>query len=165
MTIQLSTQTESTTGRAIQQQVQTYWKAVGADAQIKNYPLVVFFDQTANGVLAGGKYDTAIYAWSGAADVDNSAIYSAHFLPPHGQNYPVWQNAAATKAMDDANATVDEKKRIALYRTVQEEFAKDDPSIILWFRKQVITNDERLQSFSTTPVILTPFWNTWEYHY
>ena len=165
LSFQLSTQTESTTGRAIQQQVQTYWKAVGADAQIKNYPLVVFFDQTANGVLAGGKYDTAIYAWSGAADVDNSAIYSAHFLPPHGQNYPVWQNAVATKAMDDANATVDEPKRIALYHTVQEEFAKDDPSIILWFRKQVITSDERLQNFSTTPVILTPFWNTWEYHY
>ena len=165
LSFQISTQTESTTGRALQQQAQTYWHAIGADAQVKNYPLVLFFDQTTNGVLAGGKYDVAFYAWSGAADIDQSAVYSGHFLPPHGQNYPQWQNAVATKAMDDANATVDQKKRIADYHVVQEEFAKDDPSIILWFRKEVIATDERLQNFSPTPVILTPFWNTWEYHY
>jgi len=165
LSFEISTQTESSTGRAIQQQVQTYWHAVGADAVVKNYPLVLFFDNTTNGILAGAKYDTAIYAWSGAADLDNSATYSAHFLPPHGQNYPQWQNAVATKAMDDANATVDAKHRIDDYHVVQEEFAKDDPSVILWFRKLVIASDDRIKNFTATPVILTPFWNTWEYQY
>ena len=165
LSFEISTQTESTTGRAIQQQVQTYWHAIGADAVVKNYPLVLFFDNTANGILAGGKYDTAIYAWSGAADIDQSAVYSGHFMPPHGQNYPQWQNAVATKAMDDANATVDDKRRIDDYHIVQEEFAKDDPSVILWFRKLVIASDDRIKNFTATPVILTPFWNTWEYQY
>lgn len=165
LSFEISTQTESTNGRAVQQQVQTYWHDAGAEAVVKNYPLVLFFDQTTNGVLAGGKYDAAIYAWSGAADIDQSAVYSAHFLPPHGQNYPVWQNAVATKAMDDANATVDQKARIADYHVVQEEFAKDDFSIIMWFRREVIASDERLKNFTATPVILTPFWNTWEYQY
>ncbi|GAC1585439.1 MAG: peptide-binding protein [Candidatus Elarobacter sp.] len=165
LAFQLSGTTESTTAKAIQAQVQTYWRAVGADVEVKNYPSSLFFDQTVNGVLAGGRFDVAIYAWSGAADVDQSAIYSGHFLPPHGQNYSVWQNARATRAMDDANATVDQAKRLADYRVVQEEFAKDDFSIVLWFRKEPVAYVSALKGFTPTSVITVPFWNTWEYHF
>lgn len=165
LTFQLSAQVESTTAHLVQTQAQVYWRAIGADAQVKNFPTTLYFDQTSNGVLAGGKFDVAMYAWSGAAEVDQAAIYSGHFMPPHGQNYPRWQNARATAAMDDANQTVDPKRQIADYKIVQQEFAKDDPSIILWFRRLVITYPSALKDFTATPVILTPFWNPWEYHY
>jgi peptide/nickel transport system substrate-binding protein len=162
-TFQLSANAESATAHAIEGLTQSYWHAIGAAVEIKNYPTSLFFDQTTHGILAGGKYDVAQYAWAGAPDVDNSAIYSGHFLPPHGQNYLSWQNARATEAMDAANATVDEPKRIALYRTVQTLFAEDDPSIVLWFRKFTICYRSDLENFSATPVILTPFWNPAQY--
>jgi peptide/nickel transport system substrate-binding protein len=165
LAFQLSGTAESTTGHLIEAQAQSFWQAIGAAVEIKNYPSSLFFDQTANGVVAGGKYDVAEYAWSGAAEVDQSAIYSGHFMPPHGQNYPRWQNARATAAMDDANGTVDKNRQIADYKIVQQEFAKDDPSVILWFRKFVITSPSDLKDFTATPVILTPFWNPWVYHY
>jgi peptide/nickel transport system substrate-binding protein len=165
LAFQISTQTESTTGQAIQAQVQTYWRAVGADAEVKNYPTSLFFDNTATGILQGGKYDVAFFAWVGAADIDQGAIYSAHYLAPKGQNALFWQNARATAMMDDANLTVDQKRRIADYRIVQEEFAKDVPSVVLWYRREVISRDARLKDFSDTPVITTPFWNTWQYRY
>jgi peptide/nickel transport system substrate-binding protein len=165
LAFQLSTQVESTTAHLLQTQAQIYWKGVGADVEIKNYPSVLYFDQTSNGILAGGKYDVGMYAWSGAAEVDQSAIYSGHFMPPHGQNYPRWQNPRATAAMDDANGTVDVKRQIADYKIVQQEFAQDDPSIILWFRKFVISSPSDLKEFSATPVILTPFWDPWVYHF
>nr|MDQ6925777.1 hypothetical protein [Candidatus Eremiobacteraeota bacterium] len=92
-------------------------------------------------------------------------IYSAHFMPPHGQNYPRWRNARATAAMDHANLSIDPKVQVADYKIVQQEFAKDDPSIILWFRKLVITTPSDLKEFTATPVILTPFWNTSVYHF
>ena len=117
------------------------------------------------GVVAGGKYDVAEYAWGGAPEVDESAIYSAHFMPPHGQNYIRWRNARATAEMDDANQTVDPARQIADYKIVQQEFAKDDPSIILWFRKFVISYPSDLKDFTATPVITTPFWNPWVYHF
>ncbi len=107
LAFQLSAQVESTTAHLVETQLQVYWKAIGAAVEIKNYPTVLFFDQTLNGVIAGGKFDVALYAWSGAPEVDQSAIYSGHFMPPHGQNYPRWNNARATAAMDDANGTVD----------------------------------------------------------
>jgi peptide/nickel transport system substrate-binding protein len=162
---QLSTQTESTAGRANEEQVQTYWHNVGANAIVKNYPTPLFFDNTANGILQGGKYDAALFAWVAAADIDQSAIYSGHYLAPKGQNALFWDNAVATKAMDDANGTVDQKKRLEFYKIVQEEFAKDDPSIILWFRKDLEVYNSALKGFSPTPVITTPFWNPWQLHY
>ena len=165
LTFQLSTQVESTAGRLVQAELQAYWRAVGADAEIKNYPTDLFFDQTSNGIVAGGKFDIAQYAWGGAAEIDQSAIYSAHFMPPHGQNYPRWRNARATAAMDDANATVDRARQVADYKIVQQEFARDDPSIILWFRKYVISYPSDLKEFTATPVITTPFWNPWVYHF
>ena len=45
---------------------------------------------------------------------------------------------------------------------MQEEFAKDDPSIILWFRKDVEVYNDALKGFVPTPVITVPFWNTWQ---
>jgi peptide/nickel transport system substrate-binding protein len=165
LSFQLSTQVESTAGKLVETEIQEYWHAVGADAEVKNYPTNMFFDQTLNGIIAGGKFDVAEYAWAGAAEVDNSAIYSAHFMPPHGQNYPRWNNARATAAMDDANGTVVPARQIADYKIVQQEFAKDDPSIVLWFRKFVISYPSDLKDFSATPVITTPFWNPWAYHF
>jgi peptide/nickel transport system substrate-binding protein len=159
----MSTQVESSGGRAIEEQIQTYWHAVGAAAEIKNYPTPSFFDNTAAGILQGGKYDVAIFAWGGAADIDQSALYSAHNFAPHGQNALFWNNPIATRAMDEANATVDQRKRIADYATVQHEFTSDDPSIILWFRKDLEVYPTALKGFTSTPVITTPFWNPQAY--
>lgn len=166
LSFQLSTQTESTTGKLIESQVQSEWRAIGADAQIKNYPTALFFENNPKeGILQGGKYDVASYAWSGAPDLDQSAIYSAHYLPPNGQNTLFWENARATQAMDDANSTVDQARRIADYKIVQEEFAKDVPSITLWFEKTPIAWNSDLKGITATRAITPPFWNTWAYRY
>jgi peptide/nickel transport system substrate-binding protein len=165
LAFQISTQAESDQGKAIETQAQAYWRAIGADAEVKNYPTSLFFDNTANGILQGGKYDIAFFAWVGAADIDNAAIYSGNNFAPHGQNALFWNNPIATKAMDDANQTVVQSRRIADYRIVQEQFAKDDPSIILWFRKDLEAYDTQLQGFTSSPVITTPFWDVWNLHY
>jgi peptide/nickel transport system substrate-binding protein len=165
LTFQISTQVESGGGRAIQAQLQTYWHAIGADAEVKNYPTSSFFDNSAAGIVEGGKYDIALFAWTGAADIDNSALYANYNFAPHGQNVLYWNNPVATQAMVAANRTVDERKRIDDYATVQHEFTKDDPSVILWFRKDVEAYPTALKNFSSTPVVTTPFWNPWAYAY
>jgi peptide/nickel transport system substrate-binding protein len=158
-----STQTEAVTGRELQTQVQSYWHAVGADVTVKNYPTSQFFANDATGILTSGKYDVATYSWAGAPDVDQSAIYSARYMAPHGQNFFFWNNPIATAKMDDANNTVDQARRIADYRVVQAEFAKDDGSIVMWFRKYPVVYNRDLTGMTSTPVIFTPFWNTWNY--
>ncbi len=159
---QISTQTESQNGRAIETEAQSYWRAVGADAEVKNAPTSLFFDNTAVGIVQGGHYQTAEFAWSGAADPDASAIYSADNFPPRGQNGLRWNNARATAAMNDALQTIDWPRRKRDYFIVQEEFAKDMPSIVVDYRKEPIAMNGDLKGFTPSPVI-SPFWDPWNY--
>jgi peptide/nickel transport system substrate-binding protein len=153
-----ATQTESVTGRAIEAFVQRAWHDIGADVSVKNQSSAQFFDNTANGVLQGGKYDVAGFAWVGAADPDDSAIYSGHNMAPAGQNALYWNDPVATKAMDDGLATVDPRKRRAASWIEQERFAAEVPSIILDFRREIYSYNSDLKNFKPSPVI-SAFWN------
>ena len=159
----ISTQSESTAGRQLETLVQRYWRSVGAEALVKNYPTSIFFENDANGILQGGKYDVAFFDWSAAADPDDSPIYSADNFAPHGQNALFWNDPVATRAMNDALQTVNFQRRVADYHIVQRELAAQVPTIILWFRKEPQLYNSDLKNFRPTPVITTPFWNTWEY--
>ena len=157
-----STQNESTVGLRIQEQVARYWHDIGVEASVKNTPTALFFDNTRIGILQGGHYDVASFAWTAAADPDDSAIYSADNLPPNGQNTLYWKDRLATKAMNDALATVDFAKRRAAYSIVQKRLAEDVPTIVLFFRQEPIVYNNDLKGFRSSPVI-SPFWNPWEY--
>ena len=61
-------------------------------ADVKNYPISQFFENSTNGILQGGHYDVAMYSWIGAADPDDNAIYSGDNLAPKGQNAMMWNN-------------------------------------------------------------------------
>ena len=158
----LSTQTEATTGRAIQTLLQREWHDVGVQADVKNYSTAQMFENGAAGILEGGHYDAAIYAWVASADPDDSSLYSAHDFGPIGQNTLFWNNARATAAMDDALQTIDQNRRKADYKIVQQEMAKDVPTIIISFRKEPYVYNTDLQGFTPSPVI-SAFWNPWEY--
>ncbi len=157
-----ATQTESVTGRAIEAFVQNAWHQVGAQVLVKNQPTAQFFDNTTNGVLQGGKYDVAGYAWVAASDPDDSAIYSGRNLAPGGQNALFWDDPLATQAMDAELATVDPLKRLAAFRAEQARFAEDVPSIVLYYRREPFAYDSRLRGFTASPVI-SPFWNPQDY--
>jgi len=163
LSFNLSTQTESTNGRETQAYVQRLWHDVGVEANIKNAPTSLFFDNNAAvGILQGGKYDVAEFVWSAAADPDDSSIYSGDNLAPHGQNALFWSDPVATKAMNDALATVDEVKRKADYFIVQRELAAQVPTIVLYFRNEPLVYNTDLKGLRPSPVI-SPLWNPWEY--
>ena len=158
----LQTQTESASGKAYQTLIQSEWRDLGADVGIKNAPTAQFFDNTANGVLQGGHYDVAIFAWSSAADPDDSAIYSPRNFAPHGQNALFWDNAVAGKAMDDELATVDPVLRRRAFVIEQQQFASDVPSIVLFYRREPEIYPTRLKGYVASPVI-SPFWDPQNY--
>jgi peptide/nickel transport system substrate-binding protein len=158
----LSTQTESTIGKALQAVLQREWHEVGVQADVKNYPTSQMFANGAGATLEGGHYDAATFAWFGAADPDLDPLYSADNLAPRGQNSLFWDNHAATAALGDALATVDQAKRKADYVIFQQQLALDVPTIIIGFRKLPYVYNTDLQGFDPSPVI-SPFWNPQEY--
>jgi peptide/nickel transport system substrate-binding protein len=157
-----STYSESNTNKQIEQFVQSEWHNVGADVTVKNAPSALFFDNTAKGTIQGGHYDVAGYGWGGAADPDDSAIYSAHNMAPKGQNGLFWNDAIATKAMDDELATVDPKRRKRDFVIEQKQFASEVPSIILYYRLEPEIHNTDLKGYRPSPVI-SPFWDPQDY--
>lgn len=154
--------TESNYARQIQTLLQRQWHEIGAEAIVKNVPTALMFQNGTTGTLQGGHYDSAIFSWSAAADPDDSAIYSADNLAPHGQNALFWENATATAAMNDALKTLDQNRRKRDYAIVQQQMAKDVPTIILFFWKEPYVYNTDLKGFTPSPVI-SAFWNPWEY--
>lgn len=157
-----STQTESQNGKSIQAQVQAAWHLIGVDVTVKNAPTTLFFDNTAIGILQGGHYDVAGFAWNGAADPDDSSIYSGDNQPPRGQNALFWNDRKATAAMNDGLATVDWARRKQDYFIVQAQLASEVPTIILYFRREPLIYNSDLKGFTPSPVI-TPFWDPWDW--
>jgi peptide/nickel transport system substrate-binding protein len=158
----LSTQTESTYGKEMQTLLQRQWREVGAQADVKNYPTSQFFDNSTNGTLQGGHYDVAGFSWIGAADPDDSPIYSGDNLAPHGQNAMFWNNRIATDAMNDALKTIDQARRKRDYVIVQQQLAYDVPTIIINFSRVPYLYNKDLKGFDPSPVI-SAFWNPWNY--
>ncbi|HKU66686.1 MAG TPA: peptide ABC transporter substrate-binding protein [Candidatus Baltobacteraceae bacterium] len=153
---------ESNYARQIETLLQRQWHEIGAEAIVKNTPTALMFENSATGTLQGGHYDVAVFSWSAAADPDDSAIYSGDNLAPHGQNALFWNNRVATDAMNDALKTLDRTRRKHDYEIVQQQMAKDVPSIFLFFWKEPFIYNTDLKGYSPSPVIST-FWNPWEY--
>jgi peptide/nickel transport system substrate-binding protein len=158
----LSTQTEATNGRAVQTLLQREWHDIGVQADVKNYSTAQMFANGSSGILEGGHYDVALYAWVASEDPDDSSLYSCDDFGPRGQNTLFWCNRKATDAMNDALQTLDLNRRKADYKIVQQELVKDVPTIIISFRKEPYVYNTDLKGFLPSPVI-SAFWNPWEY--
>jgi ABC-type transport system substrate-binding protein len=142
--------------------LQREWRDVGVQADIKNYPSSQFFDNSSNGILQGGHYDVAVLGWLGAADPDDSAIYSSENMAPHGLNSMFWDNPVATTAMNDALSTIDQARRKRDYIVVQQQLTKDVPTIIVSFSRVPFVYNSDLKGFDPSPVI-SAFWDPWNY--
>ncbi len=158
----LSTQTESSYGKSLEEVLQRQWRDVGIQADVKNYPSSQFFDNSTQGVLQGGHYDVALFSWAAAADPDDSPIYSADNVAPKGQNALYWENKTATDAMNDALKTVDQARRKKDYAIVQQQLALDVPTIVIDFSRVPYVYNNDLKGFDPSPVI-SAFWDPWNY--
>jgi len=158
----LSTQTESTGGQRLQELLQREWRNAGIQADIKNFPTATMFENGSVGILEGGHYDVATYAWVAASDPDDSALYAIHNFGPVGQNTLFWANAKVDAAESDALSTVNVARRKADYKIVQQQLMLDVPTIVIAFRKEIYVYNTDLKNFKPSPVI-SPFWNPWEY--
>jgi peptide/nickel transport system substrate-binding protein len=162
LAFEYATQTESVTGRAIEAFVQRGWHDLGADVSVKNQPTAQFFDNTTNGVLQGGKYDVAGFAWVAAADPDDSPVYSGLNMAPTGQNALYWNDPVANAAMAAGLATIDPAVRKKESWIEQTRFAEDVPSIVLYFRREPYVYNSDLKGFTASPVI-SAFWDPQDY--
>jgi peptide/nickel transport system substrate-binding protein len=132
------------------------WSEIGAQLEVKHYPSPLFFaPANAGGIVYGGKYDIAIYAWFTPPDGDVANLFACDRIPPKGQNLVRWCDRDADRALHRFSVTYDAAEQRAASRSFQEDLVRDVPTIVLDAREDVYAFNDDLRGFAPNQV--TPF--------
>lgn len=135
-----------------------WFKDIGMTLNVRRYQAPQMFAPLQDGgVIYGNKWDIVFFAWLSDAIGDYSSEYGCQSFPPNGQNDLRWCNRRAQAAMDALFTHFDQAQRNRDVLTVQQEFVKDVPSIVMALREDIIAQNKDLKNFH--PNNVTPFDN------
>lgn len=135
-----------------------WFKDIGMTLNVRRYQAPQMFAPVQDGgVIYGNKWDIVFFAWLNDAIGDYSSEYGCQSFPPNGQNDLRWCNRRAQAAMDALFTHFDQARRNRDVLTVQQEFVKDVPSIVMALREDIIAQNKDLKNFH--PNNITPFDN------
>src|SRR5215475_5873299 len=92
-----------------------------------------------------GEYQAYFLAWSGRVDPDGNCYIFLHTGGP--QNYGVWSNPEADKALEDARLTTDSAKRKGIYEQLTKRELDDEAILYLYHRKILIAHTTTLEGY------------------
>jgi len=146
------------TYRLIAVEIQSELRAVGIDAEVKGYNgAMMFAGLSAGGIYQSGNFDLAWYTMTLGIDPDSSGRFTCGAIPPNGQNYSRYCNAAMDAAQTAGLTDYDRVGRRRAYAASQRLLARDVPIAFVYWPKDVEAYAPRLRGFAPNPV--TPSWN------
>ena len=125
------------TRELVQQVLQSDWDRIGVDLQIVNEPPRVFFGQT----VSGREWDhMAMFAWlSSPGSIPRSTLHS-EMIPEKGevggQNYKAYANPRVDELIDQMERELKPEARRALWAELLQIYARELPSLPLYWRAQ-----------------------------
>jgi peptide/nickel transport system substrate-binding protein len=120
----------------VEQVLQSQWKQVGIETEIRNEPARVFFGET---VTMRRFPHMAMFAWiSSPENVPRTTQYSDQ-IPTEanawaGQNYTGYAHSEVDELIDAIEIELDRNKRLALWQRLQALYAEELPALPLYFR-------------------------------
>ena len=120
----------------VEQVLQSQWKQVGIEAEIRNEPARVFFGET---VTMRRFPDMAMFAWiSSPENVPRTTQYSDQ-IPTEannwaGQNYPGYAHEEVDALIDAIEIELDRDRRLDLWKRLQALYVEHLPVLPLYFR-------------------------------
>jgi peptide/nickel transport system substrate-binding protein len=136
--------------------VRAWWKQVGVALTVKHFlPAVYFAPYADGGIMFGGKYDVATFAWGGDIEGDVSALFECKQIPPGGENNTRYCNRAVDAAMEKFDALYDPAQRQPYANLIQRRIFKDVPTIVLDDREDLYALNADLKHFR--PNAVSPF--------
>jgi peptide/nickel transport system substrate-binding protein len=163
LSLTLAGTTGAVTGKAVGILVQSWWREIGVDVQIKYYQSALYFATAgAGGIIQNGKYDIAFFNWINGVDPDDSTQYMCDQFPPAGQNTNYWCNREVDRAEAVALSSNDRATRKKAYDRIQELMLEDEPLIPVWFTRRIDVYNSDLKNYRPAHAV-TNFWNSWEW--
>ena len=129
---------------AVAQVLQSMAAEAGFDLKIRLIEFATSFKQA-----QAGEFQAFLIGWSGRIDPDGNAYHFLHKDAP--QNYSVWVNADADKALDDARLVTDMAKRKEIYEKLTKLELEDEAILYLYHRRIIIAHTTKLDGYKQMP--------------
>jgi peptide/nickel transport system substrate-binding protein len=161
--LEIATTTGSALGNRVAVLVQSAWRDVGIEAEVKAYAASLMFANFSNGgVVQGGKFDVAFFSWINGIDPDDSTNFMCDQIPPAGNNVFRFCNAELDAQERIAMTSFDRDVRKKAYARIQQIVVDRVPMLTMWFARRFDVANDDLQNYKPAHAVTT-FWNTWEY--
>ena len=148
--------------RSIVAQIQQMYRGLGVDLQVKGFDYSTLYAAAqSGGILNGGKFDLAMYAWISGSDPDNSSQWSCGMIPPAGNNVARYCSPAMEAAQRLALSTFDRSVRSHAYATIQALLLRDAPAAFIYYQSLRYAHVSDLQNFA--PNGISEAWNAQEW--
>ncbi|GHG36514.1 ABC transporter substrate-binding protein [Deinococcus indicus] len=164
LSLNFSTTAGNTIRERVQQILQAQWKAVGVQVNIQNYPASVIFGPDFLSKGETGKWDLAMYAWTGNPIFEEGNLFKGEGIPTAangyaGQNNPGWNNAEFNRLQKQAQVEFNQADRIKLFDRMQAIWNSEVPALPLYYRVNVYTKVPGLANYTFSAYTLYPSWN------
>lgn len=119
------------------------WQKIGVDVSIESLEWGGFYAR-----IKRGDFQVFSLSWVGITDPDIYRwILHTDMQPPKGANRGRYSNPQVDTWLDVAAVSEDLNERKVLYAKIQQQMAKDQVYIPLWYDAVVAVSGERLQGF------------------
>ncbi len=133
----------------IAQAIQSDWGLIGVRAELQ----AVSYDSLVNDYLTPRNYQAALVDLNTARTPDPDPYLFWHQSEATGgQNYSQWDNRTASEFLETARTLADFAERARLYRNFQVLFAKDMPSLPLYYPVYSYGVDAQVQGVQVAPM-------------
>ncbi len=149
----------------VQQLLQSQWRQIGVDVQIKNEPAKVFFGET----MRKRKFEgMAMFAWVKDPLKLSDTLWGCHNIPSsknnfQGQNMPGFCDPKADELLKAASRELDAEKRRKIGHELEVLLANELPSLPLFFRVEVSVTKKSLANWKPTGTLQAVSWNAREW--
>jgi peptide/nickel transport system substrate-binding protein len=162
LSLQLVYGSGNATARQLGVELQSDFRKIGVDVQIKTYTYTILYaTQPMGGILLGGKFDMAQYPWVAGADPDDSSTWLCSQVPPAGNNITHFCNAQLDAAERDALTHFDRARRKKDYAITQSVIADQVPAVFLYYQRQRNGVSTALRHFRSNGI--TASWNAYQW--
>jgi peptide/nickel transport system substrate-binding protein len=135
--------------QAVANQIASDWKKIGVQASLEGVPYDILVSER----LENRDYDAALIDinLTQSPDPDPYPFWHQSEITG-GQNYSQWDNRSASEFIEQARVTTDSEQRKRLYRNFQVVFAKELPSLPLFFPVYSFGVDQQVQGVQLPPL-------------
>lgn len=133
----------------IAQAIQGDWALIGVQVNLQSVP----YDSLVNDYLSARNYEAALGDLNTSRTPDPDPYLFWHQAEATGgQNYSQWDNRTASEFLETARTAADFNERTRLYRNFQVIFAKEMPSILLYYPVYSYGVDSQVQGVQVAPM-------------